>query len=187
MREIGTLGTQQEKSKNTARNFTIFLLALLILSSLGYAFLSNPDTTSDIPVNGETGVRQVGDRWVFGQAGREISLLFSPAETADIPVGILNGLESYVGVPLFLDITNPGISNEIGAPMQLYASRIQGACYGACESDLPEKNCSENLVVWRNSNTSSVRQEERCVFIEGDLRAADAYIYTLFNIPRENL
>ena len=57
-----------------------------------------------------------------------------------------------------------------------------------CESgeDLPVKTCSDNFIIIKESNTSSIRQENNCVFIEGqkeELTAlADQFLFKTFGI-----
>lgn len=182
MRAIGSYEEERKRKERTVRNFSIFLLFILVVSSIGYAFISNPSDSASSTGNSDTGVRQLGDRWVFGPAGGEVALSFGPEDTKDVPVNVLMGLEDYVGVPLFLDASDPQVLNELGGALQNYPSRIQEACYGSCTRDLPEKDCSDNMIVWRESENSSVSQNEKCIFIEGDLRAVDAYIYRLFNV-----
>ncbi|HVY01942.1 MAG TPA: hypothetical protein VHA12_04230 [Candidatus Nanoarchaeia archaeon] len=182
MRTIGKKEDHAVKAKKNARNFTIFLLGMLVLSSIGYAFLSNPNVGTKQTTNTNSGVSLVGDRWVFGNTGSEISLAYSPEEVENVSVSFFGTLNDYVQEPLFLDIENPGILTEIASPLQQYASRVQEACYGNCTRDLPEKDCSANIIVFRESDMQSVRQEQRCVFIEGDMKAADAFVYELFGI-----
>ena len=61
-----------------------------------------------------------------------------------------------------------------------FVSRIQEACYGPCEEDLPEKSCEDNLIVVKESEESKIYQEENCIFIEGGTGAIDAFFYRLF-------
>ena len=68
-----------------------------------------------------------------------------------------------------------GITNNLGR----YASRIQEACYGECERDFPEKDCSENLIVFKEMEERKIYQEEKCIFIEGDLLSVDAFLYKI--------
>jgi hypothetical protein len=63
-----------------------------------------------------------------------------------------------------------------------YASRFQEACYGECEKDLPEKDCSEKLIVFRESEVKKVYEEGSCVIIEGDMVAVDAFLYRVLGI-----
>lgn len=182
MRTIGKKEDHALKAQKNGRNFALFILGMLVLSSIGYAFLSNPNVGTQTTSQKNSGVVQVGDRWVFGESGSEISLTYSPEEVENVSVSFFGNLNDYVQEPLFLDIENPGILNEIASPLQQYASRMQEACYGNCSRDLPEKDCTENIIIFKENTVQSVRQQERCVFVEGDMRAADAFIYNLFSI-----
>jgi hypothetical protein len=89
-------------------------------------------------------------------------------------------VEAYQGKTLYLAVENPGIEAELRSTIGVFSDRIQLACYGSCELDLPEKDCSANLIVWTDGVGGQVTQGEGCVFIEGDLRAVDAFLYRVF-------
>ena len=54
---------------------------------------------------------------------------------------------------------------EIAYNLGKFASKVQNACYGQCNEDLPEKTCTDNLIVISYSNTSKVYQQDNCIFI----------------------
>jgi len=64
--------------------------------------------------------------------------------------------------------------------LNAYASRVQEACYGKCDKNLPEKSCNDSLIVFRQNDSEKISQSDNCIFIEGNLRDADAFIYKLF-------
>ena len=72
--------------------------------------------------------------------------------------------------------------DEISLSLGRYTGRIQEACYGKCDKDLPEKDCTQNLIVWKDSAENKVYSQGKCVFIEGDLRAVDAFLYKIFEL-----
>jgi len=98
----------------------------------------------------------------------------------NIPVDISLTPESYLGGNIYIESDNQGILQELASTIGSF-SRLQEACYGKCEENLPEKTCDDNLIVWKESAENKVYQENNCVFIEGDISAADAFIYKLFN------
>ena len=61
----------------------------------------------------------------------------------------------------------------------MYSYRIQDACYGECERDLPEKSCEEKIIVFRESQEKQIYQEGNCIFIDGDLSSVDAFLYKI--------
>ena len=90
--------------------------------------------------------------------------------------------EDYLGNVLYIDAENQGVLQEIAGTVGLASSRVQEACYGSCDENLPERNCTDgNLIVWEENDENRVYQEEQCVFIKGDMGAVDAFIYKLFN------
>src|SRR3989344_1756426 len=74
---------------------------------------------------------------------------------------------------------NQEATNEIASTLGIYSQRIQLVCYGSCEQDLPEKDCSEEIIVFKDSQENKVYQEENCIFIEGDIKAVDAFLYKI--------
>jgi len=91
-------------------------------------------------------------------------------------------LNDYAGLPLYIDSDVDSVSSEVVLTLGRFASRVQGACYGECETDLPEKDCSENLIIIRDSLENRVYQEEKCVFIEGDVATADAFLFRVLGL-----
>ena len=183
MRKIGSYQAEESKRKRNVQLFSLGLLFLMVLSTVGYAFFSNPDVGNyDGSVSGDTGLRQYGDKWIFGPNERPIVLSHSPSESNVTELSFSFGIENYLQEPLFIDSENITALNEIAGVFGYYASRMQEACYLSCERDIPEKDCSENIIVFKDSNINSVRQQDKCIFIEGDLRAVDSFVYSLFGI-----
>ena len=88
---------------------------------------------------------------------------------------------NYAGSTVYVVSENQAVFFEISATMGRFL-RVQEACYGPCEEDLPEKNCTDNLIIWQDSPENKVYQEENCVFIDGDMRTVDAFLYDLFGL-----
>lgn len=186
MRKIGSQKDVEEKRKRNTLILSIFMLFILVGGTAGYAFISNPSPASDTnlednSVDSST-ARLVGNRWVINSDGKEFSFANSPESVTDISVDTTATLLSYRGSPLYLVSDNAAVNSEIATTLGTYASKVQTACYGPCEEDLPEKDCSENLVIWRDNPENRVYQEENCIFIEGDLRAVDAFLYKVLKI-----
>jgi hypothetical protein len=190
MQEMRKLESHEEKEKREQRRGKVIgmvLLFLMVISTAGYAFLYNPNTGSGTPVNqtlspnGE--VQNIGNQWVLQREGQQFIFASSPDSVKNISVDMNKSLEDYYGNVLYIASKSPGIGSEIVSNLGRYASRPQEACYGPCnDSDLPEKDCSVNIIVYSESNENSVSQNESCVFIEGDIRAADAFLYRLFGV-----
>ena len=91
-------------------------------------------------------------------------------------------IRDYYQQPVYVSSNSTEIANEIMSNVGPYTERIQQACYGNCTTDFPEKNCNENLIVWTPSDTNRVYQKDKCVFIDGDIKAVDAFLYRIFGI-----
>jgi hypothetical protein len=187
MRKLGSEKNAEEKRKRNTLILSIFMLVVLVGGTAGYAFITNP--SSGDPQNpgdgtGESLARLVGNRWVVTLNGVDFSFANSPESVTDIPLDTTVSITTYQGRSLYLASDNNAINTEIATTLGNYASRVQGACYGPCEDDLPEKDCSENLIIWIDSPQNRVYQEDSCVFIEGDLRAVDAFLYDVLGIVK---
>ena len=181
MRKLGTREALEKKQKRSTIIISVLMLFILVASTVGFAFVYNPGSTDSFG-NTESGVRNIGDYWVLNVGGENIGFSSSPDSTADIPVEITAKINDYFGSILYIVSDNEGVTQEIVSTIGRYADRIQLACYGECEEDLPEKDCSDNLIVWNQSIDNRVYQQEGCVFIEGDIRAVDAFLYRIFGV-----
>lgn len=173
MRKIGSDKEIERKRKTGAFIISLFLLGILVVATFGYAFLYSPSSAENTPVVPE-------GKFAAELDGQTFYLSNSESAVEEIPVEISSTIDSFVNVPLYFDVKNQLILSELLPIFQRYSSKIQPACYGECEENLPEKNCdSENLIVWRESSENKVSQEGNCIFIDGDLKSADAFIYSL--------
>ena len=87
-------------------------------------------------------------------------------------------INKYLGNIVYVDgedFVVSEIQNTIGK-----FSNVRRACYGKCEGDFPEKTCNDNLIVFKRADENIVRQDKNCVFIDGSLKAVDAFIYKIF-------
>ena len=175
MRRIETAEELEKKAKRKARLIAILMLIILLGSTAGYAFFSS--TGSD---NTNTDANNVGGKWEIDYQNQKLYLSNSRTAIENIDVSTNTIIEDYTGKPLYIDSDNSGVANEIASTLGLFASRVQLACYGKCDDNLPEKNCTDNLIVWKSSSTNKVYQEDNCVFLEGDIRSADAFLYKMF-------
>lgn len=174
MRKIESAKEAEDKKKNRGRYFAIVMLVILLGSTAGYAFLSNPAEKAakgQEALLAEEGVK-IG--------GSYIKLMSTKNETKDIDVEVSATLGDYSGKKVYVSADNQGVLYELGATIGQYASSMQEACYGNCTQNLPEKTCSDLLIVWKQSQENRVYQKDNCVFIEGDTRAVDALIYRIF-------
>lgn len=182
MRRIETHAEIESRKKRRTRIFTFLILGILVLSSAGYAFFSNPDS-GDSSASGKNGnVVESGGRWYMKFGEQTQSFTSSPEAVKNASVIMSSSLSSFAGKILYISSDNQGIYSEIAYNLNPYVERIQAACYQNCTEDLPEKDCTENLIVFRQGNENKVYQSQNCVFIEGDMRAVDAFLYKIFGV-----
>jgi hypothetical protein len=176
MRKIETGEQIERRRKRNAKIGGIIMLLILVISSAGYAFISSDSETGG---NKSGGVYGVGDRWALDVNGGTLYFSHSLENVSDIIVDTSFSLNDYYQKPLYVVSDNPIITNEVGLSLGKYVIRMQNACYENCTSDLPEKNCSDNLIVYNPKIENKVYQKDNCIFIDGDLRAVDAFLYRI--------
>ena len=180
MRKILSQIELEKKRKRNTAILSIFMLVLLLVSTLSYAVFSNPSASTNEEAQQTQQTKLPTDKISFQYQGIGINLISTYMSIENIPVDISLTPESYLGGNIYIESDNQGILQELASTIGSF-SRLQEACYGKCEENLPEKTCDDNLIVWKESAENKVYQENNCVFIEGDISAADAFIYKLFN------
>lgn len=186
MRRIITAEEKAKRDKKRARMLSVLMLVIMLGSTAGFAFISyqqdqQPQQASQ--QQGQEQLQETANGWLFRFQGQQLLALTSPAAAADVPLDTTVTLEQYAGETLYVDAESEAVVNELATTVGRYASRVQQACHGTCERDLPEMNCTQgNLIVWKAADDNMVSEEERCIFIEGDMRAVDAFIYRVFDV-----
>ena len=178
------LQTQAEIEKREKRNKTIIgivIITLLVLSTAGFALNGvGIGDSNQQPSNGAPYYN--GQYWIYGQAGQESYFTYQK-EDINFSASLLNkGLSDYYGGIIYIDSQDSTVLNEIAINLRRYSSSIKEACYGACDRDLPEKTCEENLIVFKESENQIIREEQKCVFIYGNLKTVDAFLYNTLGL-----
>lgn len=187
--------TKEEKEKRETRNKVIIgliLVAIMILSTAGYAFFSSPEEKKEkIEYNGIKFTLNENGLWQFKIQDFEFLTQYNPKETENISVPILMTLNYYSGKPLYLLGESPA-KQEISRNLWDFLSRIpQEGCIvkykELCEENAPIKNCSEdNIIIIKEGNYTEIRQEDNCIFIfspyQEQTRATDAFIFKILGV-----
>ena len=178
MRKIGTEAEIERKRKRNILVLSVFMLFVLVVGTFGYGFITG---TRGSPQEQETStINLVGGKWEIKSNGQLFYLSIHPAQVEGIPVEITS--TNYAASPLYIIAENQEVYLELSSTLNRFAPQIQPACYGPCEADLPEKTCEDSLIVWRDSLENKVYQEQNCIFIEGDMKAVDAFLYRLLGL-----
>lgn len=177
MRKLENNAEKEKRERRKKQIVMVILLGLLVMSSAGFAFSlafgngdssgTNPNTDAPVDGNGASGFLKYSYDDV-----KNISV------EPSINSGMLQNKIVYIA----------GEDNEAIAELETgisgYAGKIQRACYGACVQDLPEKNCTDSLIVIKSSEIQRVTRNESCIFIEGNSKAVDAFIYSLSGLNK---
>jgi hypothetical protein len=178
--KLRRLETKEEAEKKRKRNTliaSIIMIGILVLSTAGYFSLSGNEEKKS-----NEAIQNIGNYWIANYSGQQLRFTNSPDSVKNVSVGFISNINSYYGKIVYISSDNELANYEIGANIGKYAARVQLACYGQCEKNLPEKNCTDSLIVFNQSGQNKVYQEENCVFIDGDMRAVDAFLYRIFGL-----
>lgn len=186
--------TKEEKDKKETRNkliMGIVMVAILVLSTAGYAIFSREDNSSGSVekknYNGIEFEKMGNGLWVFKLNGASFYTNFEPKETENISVPFVT-YQQYSGKNLYIVSEDNRAKAEIYQNLGRVVSRIQDACFMGenCTSDLPEKNCSSNMILIKENKNIEIKEEENCIFINAPsseiLRATDAYIFKVLGV-----
>jgi hypothetical protein len=153
------------------------LIGLMLFSTIGFAFSgfygssgSDEGETQDTPYFN-------GNYWIYPLGGQEYYFTNSIESIEFDELSFDLSLNQYVGKNLYIDSENEEVLRMIGSNLGRFADRVQEACYGECERDLPEKECSENIIVYKDSEEENVVKEDNCIFIDGSLKTVDSFLY----------
>jgi len=190
MRRLVSKEEEERKRKKNQTLLVSFLALIMVLSTIGFAIQSNsggtaPDgiTGNEAEYNGYKFTNQNG-LWVLGN----FVFQYLPGEVPDIGSG-LNTMNSYQGKPAYIYSEDDRAEAEVSLNLGQIALRVQRACpegKEACPSDLPVKTCSDNFIIIKESNTSLIRQDNGCVYIEGRetelVALADQFLFKILGV-----
>ncbi len=186
MRRIESAEEAEKRRKRTTSILSILMLGILLFGTAGFAFsyyggTSNSDGSTDSSGTQE-GFNSAG-QWVKVLNGQSFYFTNSPEDVKDIKIDLSKTLGEYSGNKIYIAGESNSLSyNEIVSVLGQYSSGLQPACFGKCEDNLPEKTCSDNIIVLNESEENSVSQENNCVFINGNVKAADAFLFEILGI-----
>jgi len=188
------LVSKEEEEKRRKRNQTIlviFLAVVMVMSTLGFAIQSNMGNQGRNSVQGNeaeyNGYKFINKNglWVLG------NFVFKnlPKDVPDVGAG-LNSIKDYQGKPAYIYSEDELAEIEITVNLGQVALRVQKACPEgenvSCDPDWPIKTCTDNFVLIKESNTSIIRQNNNCVYIEGQKESlvalADQFLFKILGV-----
>lgn len=159
----------------------IVIILLLLLSTLGFAL-------SFVGFGGNTGIIEEpqgfsnnGQYWVYTAGSQKYYFSHHPEEL-NYTFTINKNLLDFGNRQLYIDSEIPGALQEIATNIGPYTAKFSEACYGTCEKDLPERDCSELFIVTRESEVESITEEDQCIFINGSIKTVDSFLYKLLGL-----
>ena len=185
LRKIPTEEEKRKEERRKKRNMiilSVLLIGILVFSTAGGFFSGIGDESGNGADGSAEGVQQVGDEWVLNANGQVFRFGSSPEDARNVSIQIKSSFSDLYGKTLYVASENDAAYYQIYMNLGNYLERVQQVCYGNCTKNLPEKNCSTTMIVFKQSSEDKIYQEEGCVFIDGNLRTVDAFIYKLLGL-----
>jgi len=163
------------------------MIGLLVLSTAGFAIMGNRSENSGASKEkyGDFEFVKYGGGWATELQGQVYYFSYLPQDVENVSVIGFYSLQDYANKPLYFVNTNVAAQEILGGVNNI-VERYQEAClegFNCTSTDLPVKNCTSNVIVFRKENNTKVWQEENCVYISGNfVRGADAFLYKILGI-----
>jgi len=169
MRRLTLKKESSKKEKAWKISLGVSLILLMAAGPIGYAFFSGDNSSfgnSEIDYKGYVFYLDENGRWNSEIDGYTFTTTYNPFDTENISIDFELSLNEFYNKPLYF-VNAEGYSELIGN-IERFAERYQEVCLEEleCEKELVVKNCSSNVVVFKESEESSVRREGNCIFIE---------------------
>ncbi len=187
MRKIVPKGKEEKKRKRNQLIIGGILVAIMILSTVGYAVNREDTSTKKLTYKGIEFILQ-NDYWLATIREIQFSFKYNPKETEEISAYTTLGIDNYAGQPLYVSSDNFNAEIELYRNLDPLVLRRQYACLQGetCKNDYPVKNCDNNFIIIKEKNSTQIRQDGNCVFIEGKkedaIKLADRFLYKILGV-----
>jgi len=188
MKKIGSAEIERRKQKRNQLILGIILALVMFFSVIGYASQGATTNTKLIKYKGFEFIKQ-NNYWVLEKSGINFYFSSKPNELQDINT-TLKPISNYVDEPLYIYSNDPEINTQIYLNFKKIATRIQPACLEnqTCKGDFPIKNCTKNFIIIQESNETSIKQKQNCVYIKGEkqnlLKLIDIFLLKALGIKQ---
>ncbi|MEK6862344.1 MAG: hypothetical protein AABY07_10365 [Nanoarchaeota archaeon] len=170
-----------ENKKDSKLNKKILVIALIVLMAsstigfiIGFGQNNNPKDEK-LNYNGIDFVVNQNGLWEFKINGNVFSTVYNPYELGEIPLNITISSRDLLNKPLYYVVENANnlnAINEIIRNINVFIQRSQEVCLNAefCRNkDLILKDCSNNIIILKNSKDIKIYKDQNCIFIESPL------------------
>lgn len=195
MRKIISKEDKANKIKRNQLFMGIFLIVIMVFSSIGFAFVNNSNTQNQQTSIEHAGIEYInnGDSWFFNHQGSDFITKYNPTELSDISFSNFNTIQNYKNKPLYFIGKSGEHFTELNRNLRdRFVLRIADACLEngdeECDENFPIKNCTDNLIVYKEAidEEEEIYQEDNCFFIISSFanqsRYADALLFDLLGI-----
>jgi hypothetical protein len=168
MRKITSKYEENKRRKRNQLVVGLILVFVMVVSVLGFGFQGG-DSEEDLGSANKIGY---GDFEFVSQNGfwvlDDFVFRYVPHQVEDLGISI-KPIANYQGKPLYISSEDDEAELEIYMNLRNVAQRIQPACTEKeeCGGDFPRKTCDNNFIIIRESNISTILQDNNCVYIEG--------------------
>ena len=162
------------------------LIFLLAVAPLGYNILQRNDDSGGGMIESYNGFEfaRMGGMWKLVLEEMDFYFTYLPQEVENVSVIGFYSFSDYVAKPLYFIDSNV-VAQEILVNLQNTIERTQDACLNEtlCVGDLPVKNCSDNLIIFKEGNMTRVSKNDGCVTISGNwIKGSDAFLYKILGV-----
>lgn len=194
MRKLTNPKDNNKKQKRNQILLGSFLVLIMMLSTFAIVVdsLQNKTQTS-LKYNGYK-FEAYNGYWITSAGQYQFIFRFNPLETKNFSSSFDNTelklVQNYVGKPLYLYTQDSYASQELSQNLRSFVERYQPACFeeANCPQDIPIKDCTNNFIIYKISNSTSVRQQDNCVFIEGKqedlVYLTDEFLFKILGIKQ---
>ncbi len=185
--------SREDSEKKRRRNQILIgsiLILVMVASTIGYSLSGGEKAgTKQIVYNGFKFMQENG-LWNANIKNFKFSFKYNPYETEKIN-SALNPLSNYSNQPLYIYSENAEATAEIYRNIfyqNQIVQRMQNACPEGkeCGEDIPSKNCADNFIIIEKSDSSSIVQDDNCVFIKGDYenltKLSDSFLFNIIGV-----
>ena len=193
MRKISTRKDEIKKQKRNTLIISIILIVVISASVFGIVANSfgESEESKEVFYRGYTFFPS-GSFWALNQGDFQFIFSNNPEELDNLTFesNDLNLLPAYAQKVLYLYSEDPGSSYQIYQNLDRFTVRFQQACLQEdqekCLEEVPFKNCTDNFIIVRKSNSSKILQQDNCVFIEGKsedlIKLTDVFLLKILGI-----